>query len=351
MEETFCMNFISFVSMRKYPIGIQDFRKIREDNFFYVDKTRLIHSLIESGSYYFLSRPRRFGKSLLLSTIKEIFSGSKELFKGLWIEDNRDWEKKHPVIHFKFSQIPYQQIGLEGAIHNELDNIASDFKISLTKENIKEKFTELIRKLAIDERVVILIDEYDKPIIDYLDDIPKAEENRSVFKGFYSVLKDADEYIRLLIVTGVSRFSKVSIFSDLNNLEDISISETMNDLTGITQVELETNFEQELKALAAKEGITEIETLDEVKRWYNGYSWGGINTLYNPFSLLSLMKQLRFDNFWFHTGTPTFLVKTLKKRGEFLFDDIRVSSNSLGNFDINNPVSAPLLFQTGLSHH
>lgn len=344
---TFFWSRHPFFTMRKYPIGIQDFRKIREDDFVYVDKTRLIHTLIESGSYYFFSRPRRFGKSLLISTIKEIFSGRKDLFNGLWIEDQWNWERRHPVIHLRFSKMPYELIGLQLAISQELDRLAIELGFTLQETNIKDKFTELISKAGTKERVVILIDEYDKPIIDYLDDIPKAEENRAIFRSFYSVLKDADDYIRFLLITGVSRFSKVSIFSGLNNIEDISLAIPMNELAGITQDELETNFKQELQSLGERFSMGHEEIRKEVKYWYNGYSWRGQHTLYNPFSLLLLFKQQSFDNFWFETGTPTFLVKALKKQRQFEFDRVRTTLTELGSFDLSNPVSEALLFQTG----
>lgn len=347
MKCKYLPDFVIFAYMRKYPVGIQDFRKIREDNFVYVDKTRLIHTLIESGTYYFLSRPRRFGKSLLLSTIKEIFSGSRELFKGLWIEDKWDWNRRHNVIHLRFSKMPYELIGLELAISQELDRLANEFGFSLKETNIKDKFTELISKAGAKEKVVILIDEYDKPIIDFLDDVSRAETNRTIFKSFYSVLKDADSYIQFLIITGVSRFSKVSIFLGLNNIEDISLAIQMNDLAGITQTELESNFIQELSALAERFGMTVEEIKAKVKFWYNGYSWRGENTLYNPFSLLLLFKQHSFDNFWFETGTPTFLVKALKKQRQYEFDGVKATLTELASFDISNPVSEALLFQTG----
>jgi len=333
--------------MRKYPIGIQAFSEIIEEGFIYVDKTELIHQLITSGKYYFLSRPRRFGKSLLLSTINEIFSGSKELFKGLWIENNWDWEQKHPVIRISFSDIGVATLGMTNAIFNALNQNAVRLGVTLEQTTIDQQFAELIRKVSVHGKVVILIDEYDKAIIDYLDDIPLAEANRTVMKNFYSVIKGSDEYIRLLLITGVSRFSKVSIFSDLNNLEDISVTETMNDLTGITQKELEYYFQEELASLAQKENITLEALKEKVKHWYNGYSWGGENTLYNPFSILSLMKQRRFSNFWFQTGTPTFLVKQIKQQQDFNFQDIQLSENALGNFDIANPLLPALLFQTG----
>jgi hypothetical protein len=243
--------------------------------------------------------------------------------------------------------MPYELIGLELAISQELDRLAKELGFALEETNIKDKFTELISKAASHEKAVILIDEYDKPIIDFLDDIPKAEENRAIFRSFYSVLKDADEYIRFLLITGVSRFSKVSIFSGLNNIEDISLSESMNDLVGITQAELETTFKPELEGLAEKFEMGYKEILEETKYWYNGYSWTGKHTLYNPFSLLLLFKQQRFDNFWFETGTPTFLVRALRNQREYEFDHVKASLTELGSFDLDNPVSEALLFQTG----
>jgi hypothetical protein len=330
--------------MRKYPIGIQDFKEVREGGYLYVDKTRSIHTLIESGKYYFLSRPRRFGKSLLLSTIKEIFSGSKELFQGLWIGDNWNWDQQRPVIHLRFSQMAYKELGLSEAINRELDTVAKGFDVLLEADNVKEKFRELIRKVAAKGKVVILIDEYDKPVIDYLDDLPKAQENRSIFKSFYSVLKDADEYIHFLIITGVSKFTQVSIFSDLNNLNDITLHPKYTTLVGITQQELEDNFLQEIEEM--RQSTPDI--LQEIKEWYNGYSWhDGKVTVYNPFSLLRFMEAGVFQNFWFATGTPTFLVEQIRKRGDFQFEGLRMGDLGLGNFDIERIAPVPLLFQTG----
>ncbi|HEV2479365.1 MAG TPA: AAA family ATPase [Puia sp.] len=329
--------------MRKYPIGLQDFMKIRQDNFLYVDKTKIIHQLISSGAYFFLSRPRRFGKSLLLSTIKEIFMGNKELFKGLWIEDHWNWEKKNPVIHLALSQINYEKLGLYETLNKELDIVAGKLGVALQEKDLKDKFRELIEKTAAEGRVVILIDEYDKPIIDYLDDLPKAQENRAIFKSFYSVLKDSDEYIRLLLITGVSRFSKVSIFSDLNNLYDITLNPHYSTLVGITQDELEKNFAEEISSMQVKNPAI----LKDIKKWYNGYSWDGENTVYNPFSLLGFMGAGIFNNFWYDTGTPTFLVKLMQKKKEYNFSDIHLSGTALGNFDIDKPDSPALLFQTG----
>jgi hypothetical protein len=329
--------------MRKYPIGIQDFKEIRKGGYLYIDKTQLIHTLIESGKYYFLSRPRRFGKSLLLSVIKEVFQGDRDLFKGLWIEEHWDWNVRNPVIHLRLSQLPYKELGLEKALSQELDAVAGEMGLTLKGSYSKEKFRELIQKAAETAKVVILIDEYDKPVIDFLDELPKAKENRDIFKSFYSVLKDADEYIQFLMITGVSKFTQVSIFSDLNNLRDLTLSPPFATLTGITQGELETNFAEEIRELQQKDAAI----LQEIRNWYNGYSWDGENKVYNPFSVLNFMSDRRFRNYWFATGSPSFLVKELRKNKEFQFDELRLGELSLGNFDIERISAVPLLFQTG----
>ncbi len=330
--------------LRKYPIGQQDFKDIIQSGFVYVDKTRLIHTLIESGKYYFLSRPRRFGKSLLLSTIGEIFKGSKELFKELWIADHWDWNQKYPVIHISFSNIGVQTLGLEKAIFEGIGENAERLGISLTKTTIDLQFKELIQKAAGNSKVVILIDEYDKPIIDNLDDFALAETNRILMKVFYSILKGADEYIRLLLITGVSRFSKVSIFSDLNNLRDITLVPSFATITGITQEELESNFAGEITELQN----THPDILHDLKMWYNGYSWNeGKDTVYNPFSLLNFMYDRKFENYWFQTGTPSFLVDHMKQNREFLPENLNFGANALSNFDIEHLSTGPLLFQTG----
>lgn len=331
--------------MRRYPIGQQYFKGIREEGSVYIDKTQHIYSLIQSGKYYFLSRPRRFGKSLLISTIKELFLGSKEIFQGLWIADKWDWEKKVPVIHLSFNSLEYQELGLLEALKKSLKQTGESFGIVLQDETVKGLFRELITKTAGEGKVVILIDEYDKPITDYLDELPQAEENRKICKNFYSVLKEEDSRIRFLLITGVSKFSKVSIFSDLNNLEDITMDRPANALVGITQHELELNFAEELTNMSQAKGKDQL--LEQIKTWYNGYSWGGEETLYNPFSILCFMKQEIFRNFWFQTGTPSFLVRHMKNQREFILENNWLSEEGLGNFDIEHLVSIPLLFQTG----
>jgi hypothetical protein len=312
---------------RILPIGIQDFRDLREKDMVYVDKTEHIHRLITEGSYYFFSRPRRFGKSLTVSTLKEIFSGSKELFKGLWIEDNWDWSKRNPVIHMSFARMSYQGLGLEKAIKLELEDVAKKYDIELSQDDIKYNFEELLKKLdAQYGKVVLLIDEYDKPIIDYLENhvIDKAKEHQRIMKTFYSVLKDAGSHLRFLFITGVSKFSKVSIFSDLNHLDDITIDRRFVNLVGYTQNELETNFKSYIDEIVTNLNTPKPELLDLMRKWYNGFSWDGVNKVYNPFGTLNFLQKQAFQNFWFTTGTPTFLAELMKKQANFEFDNTAV---------------------------
>jgi hypothetical protein len=328
---------------RLYPIGIQSFREIINRHYLYVDKTERIHELITTGKYYFLSRPRRFGKSLLLNTIEEIFLGNKDLFKNLWIEDQWNWEQKHPVIHISFSELDYEELGLSEALKVMIAQTADRMGVTITAIALKSQFKELIEKVSAKHPVVILIDEYDKPLIDYLEEPEKAARHRNIMKNLYSVLKGADAYIRFLMITGVSRFSKVSIFSDLNNLNDITLSTRFGAIAGITQEELERDFSEEIKQLEQDNP----SILQEIKAWYNGYSWDVKTRVYNPFSLLSFMAEPVFRNYWFATGSPSFLIKQIKGKGEFDFDNIYLGEISLGNFDITDTLSAPLLFQTG----
>ncbi|HFA48234.1 MAG TPA: AAA family ATPase [Bacteroidetes bacterium] len=333
--------------MKKLPLGIQSFPEIRSMGLLYVDKTENIINVIENGKYNFLSRPRRFGKSLTLSTIKEMFNGRKELFKGLWAEKNWDWDSTHPVVHFSFSSIGYKELGLEKAIEKRLKEIAADFNVSIKEEGVSQQFKELISKLSEINQAVLLIDEYDKPIIDYLDDIPQAKENQKTLKSFYSVIKDSDPYIRFLLITGVSKFSKVSIFSELNNLTDLTLHPRYSTLTGYTQKELEHYFAEGIDEFAEVLSPSKKELIELVKEWYNGYSWDGKNFLYNPYSILSFFDTGQFRNFWFSTGTPTFLIKLLKGRRFIDLEKTEVDESAFESYDIENLDTVPLLFQTG----
>lgn len=329
--------------LRKYPIGLQSFRKIREGGYVYIDKTEIIHRLIKTGQYYFLSRPRRFGKSLLVDTIEELFKGSKELFEGLSIYNNWDWNIAHPVIRFSFANIGIKTRGLEAAINGALEENANRLGIALTKVNYDLRFRELIEKAAQKGNVVILIDEYDKPIIDFLDEPEAMEDNRSVMKNFYSVLKDSDSHIRFLLMTGVSQFSHVSVFSDLNNLRNITLVSKFAGIAGITQTELEENFASEILELKKQRP----DILSEIKDWYNGYTWDMLSWVYNPFSLLNFMDEPKFRNYWFASGTPSFIARQLKKDGVYDVENIQLGELDLSTFEADSPNLGSLLFQTG----
>ncbi|MFH1097726.1 MAG: ATP-binding protein [Candidatus Desantisbacteria bacterium] len=327
--------------MKKLPIGIQTFSEIINENYCYVDKTKIIHELINSGKYFFLSRPRRFGKSLLIDTIKDLFEGREELFKGLWIEDKWDFSKKHPVIKIDFgNQKAMSGKELSSFILNQLRFIASNHNLSIEMTTYYEAFEELIRKLATKNRTVILIDEYDKPILDNIENPELAKEMREILKGFYTILKGTDAYIKFAMLTGVSKFSKVSLFSGLNNLWDITIDEKYSSICGYTQNDLEIVFKEYL------EGVD----LEKVKLWYNGYSWLG-ESVYNPFDILLFFGNAgkEFRNYWFETGSPTFLLKLLKERRYYMpeLEEIRAGEELIGAFDVDFIEPAALLFQTG----
>ncbi len=337
--------------MQKLPIGIQTFARIREEGYLYVDKTEQIHRLVTSGGYFFLSRPRRFGKSLTLSTIKEMYSGSRDLFKGLWIENRWDWDNIHPVVHIQFNEIGYATAGLETALHKLLDREAGKHGIVLKETEFDQKFRELLEMLATNKKkVVLLIDEYDKPLIDYLEkeELPIAFAHQKILKNFYSIIKSADPYIELLVITGVSKFSKVSIFSDLNNLHDITLHRDFGDLVGYTQAELEHYFEAWIeKVLPYFEGFDKSALLNDIKSWYNGYSWNGTDYVYNPFSILHFFSGGSFEDYWFKTGTPSFLIKKMTEAGYFKLNEQRVTAMTFESYTLDNLDLTSLLFQTG----
>jgi Predicted AAA-ATPase/PD-(D/E)XK nuclease superfamily len=337
-------------TLKLLPIGVQTFKKMRENDYVYVDKTQHAYHLAINGGVYFLSRPRRFGKSLMVSTLKELFEGNRALFKGLWIEDKWDWSKKNPVIHLSFAQMGYKTMGLEKAILYELKALATQHNVVFSTDAVNLQFRELIQILHEKHgKVVILIDEYDKPIIDYLETIklPQAKENQRVMKTFYSVLKDAEAHIELLFITGVSKFSKVSIFSDLNHLKDLTMDAQYATIAGYTQAELEASFAPHLQAIATAQNMSLPVLLPLVKDWYNGFSWDGVNTLYNPFGTLNFLAEKQFRNYWFSTGTPTFLIHLMKENGVFEFEQQCVSDLFLEKYDLDNLDLVPIMFQTG----
>ncbi len=334
--------------MQKYPIGIQDFQKLRENGFMYIDKTKYLFDLVKNGGQYFLSRPRRFGKSLLISTLKQFFLGNSELFEGLWIADKIRF-KKYPIIHLDFSSMDYHNLGLEKVLQERLWEQVQKYQMSLEKETSKEMFRKMILELSESQKVVILIDEYDKPIIDYLEN-PKmqiAKENRDILKNFYGVIKGLDAQIQFFLLTGISKFSKVSIFSELNHLNDLTLNPHFSSMLGYTQGELEKYFTDEITQFAQKEELTREIVLEKIKFWYNGYNWLGKEKVYNPFSILNFFNTSDFKNFWFETGTPTFLVNLIKEKELYNFENEEVSTSLINSYEIENLTPHTLLFQAG----
>jgi len=327
--------------MKKLPIGIQTFSNIIEDNYCYVDKTPLIHQLVEEGVYYFLSRPRRFGKSLLISTLKSAFLGQQDLFKGLYLEKHWDWSVQYPVIHISFGGgvIKNREI-LEKNIHAIIKENAQNYAIEISQDTLNFQFRELIQKLhnKYQQKVVILVDEYDKPILDNITDIALAKEIREGLKNIYSVIKDSDEYIKFAFLTGVSKFSKVSLFSGLNNLSDLTLDKQYATICGYTETDIKTIFADYL------DGVD----FDELRKWYNGYNFLGEH-VYNPYDVLLYLKNREFNNYWFETGSPSFLIKLLQEKQYYIpkLEQIQTRDTLLNRFEIEKIQIETLLFQTG----
>ncbi|MBF0360974.1 MAG: ATP-binding protein [Oligoflexia bacterium] len=339
--------------MKMLPIGIQSFEKLIEMNCIYVDKTKFLYNLIKSGTTYFLSRPRRFGKSLTISTLEAIFLNKRELFKGLWIDQSDyDW-KLHPVIRLDMSLIS-NFIGddINPILINQLERIAKFYQIEFKKEtNAQICFDNLIfdlySKLG---RVVILIDEYDKPILDHISNRVNAETNREFLKNFYGVMKALDANIRFIFLTGVTKFSKVSVFSGLNNLTDITMSSNQAGMLGYTEEELLHYFHQYIEEFSKDKEIPLEVLVSEIRTWYNGFRFSEDEVkVYNPFSTLLLFKEKRFRNYWFETGTPKFLMELIKEREFNLLDaeDKTVEEYSFSSFEVSDISIYPLLYQTG----
>ena len=327
---------------RKLPIGMQTFREIREQNHYYVDKTAYIRRLVDEGKLYFLSRPRRFGKSLFLDTLKELFEGNAPLFEGLDIHDYWDWSVRYPVVRIDFSNGDYGVPGhLQANVMEQLTAIERRAGIVGESATAPGRFAFLIEALheRAGQRVVVLIDEYDKPILDALEDPEIARANRNFLRGLYATIKFADAHIKFAFLTGVSKFSKVSLFSGLNNLIDITLEPRYSALCGYTDADLDAVFAPELPGLDR----------DEIRRWYNGYNWLGNERVYNPFDVLLLFRRRRFGAYWFETATPTFLIEMLMARGvgSLALDNMLGTDELLSAFDIDHIATEALLFQTG----
>ena len=330
------------MTRRLLPIGIQDFRTLREQDCHYVDKTPLIRQLVEEGRFYFLSRPRRFGKSLLLDTLKSLFECREELFRGLDIHGRWDWSAPHPVVRLSFGGKYNDPEDLERNIIAQLEVIERNAGIAnMRPRSGPERLLDLLDRLhrSTGQRVVVLVDEYDKPILDVLHDPELATTNRDYLRGFYGIIKDCAEHVRFTFVTGVSMFSKVSLFSGLNNLKDISLAPQYATICGYTEDDLDRVFGPELEGLDR----------EKIRTWYNGYHWLGGERVYNPYDVLLLLDGRKFRPYWFETGSPTFLFRTLMEKsvGPMELENRMVDMSLVSKFDVNDIGIEALLFQTG----
>ena len=337
----------------KYPIGIQDFEDLQRNGYAYVDKTNFVYKLADEGKYYFLSRPRRFGKSLFLSTLEAYFQGKKELFEGLAIYDlETDW-KKYPIFHIDLNTANFREKdSLYTVLNDYLTSWEDKYGTRESEATLALRFKGVIARASEKEGcgVVILIDEYDKPILQTLRDPELQAEHRAQLKAFYSVLKTQDRYIKFAFLTGVTKFGKVSVFSDLNNLTDISMDHRYISICGMTEKELLTNFKEGISELAEANGDTEEATIAKLKARYDGYHFEE-NTvgIYNPFSVLNTLSRLRYKDYWFETGTPTFLVDLLKMHNYRLPDMTkeRVSDDVINSVDSLSTNPIPVIYQSG----
>ena len=328
---------------RRLPIGIQSFRRLRETDSYYVDKTPLIRELVDQSDYYFLSRPRRFGKSLLLDTLKSLFECNEELFGGLDIHGHWDWSTPHPVVRLSFGG-KYNEPGeIEGDIIEQLEGLERqhDLATALTSNTGPRRLRSILHRLhhATGRQVVVLVDEYDKPILDVLHDPDLAITNRDYLRGFYGIIKDCAEHVRFVFVTGVSMFSKVSLFSGLNNLEDISLDPSYATICGYTDDDIDQVFGPELDGLDR----------EEIRTWYNGYHWRGGERVYNPYDVLLLLRNREFRPYWFETGSPTFLFRMLMEKSvsPMQLENRMADMSLVSKFDVGDIGIEALLFQTG----
>ena len=334
----------------KYPIGIQNFEDLRRNGYKYVDKTNFVYKLADEGKYYFLSRPRRFGKSLFLSTLEAYFQGKKELFKGLAIYDLETEWKKYPIFHIDLNTANFREKdSLYNVLNDYLTGWEDKYGARESEATLALRFKGVIARATEKEGcgVVILIDEYDKPILQTLRDPELQAEHRAQLKAFYSVLKTQDRYIKFAFLTGVTKFGKVSVFSDLNNLTDISMDHRYISICGMTEKELLTNFKEGINELASANEDNETETIDKLRMRYAGYYFEeNSEEIYNPFSVLNTLANSRYDDYWFKADTHTFLIDILKKHDYCITDlnKAQVKANMMNNVDFN-PI--PVIFQSG----
>ena len=336
-----------------YPVGIQNFEKIRRDGYCYIDKTALVYQLVKTGSYYFLSRPRRFGKSLLVSTLEAYFQGKKELFEGLAMEGlEKEW-KRYPILHLDLNTEKYDTAeALDAKLELALSEWESLYGSNPHEKSLATRFEGTIKRAAAKagERVVILIDEYDKPMLQAIGNQVRQDAYRSTLKAFYGALKSQDGNIKFALLTGVTKFGKVSVFSDLNNLMDISMDERYFDICGITERELTENFSEDIRVLADNNGQTFEQAREQLKEYYDGYHFNQYSPgMYNPFSVLSTFAKGRYGSYWFETGTPTYLVELLKlhKYDLYRMAHEKTTSDVLDSIDPASTNPIPVIYQSG----
>lgn len=337
----------------KYPIGIQDFKTIRTDGYFYADKSALMYKLIKGGQYYFLSRPRRFGKSLLVSMMEYYFKGEKELFKGLAIDQLEQEWKTCPVLHLDLNAAKYTTPeALTSILEAQLSRWEDIYGSSPSEKVVSERFKGVIQRACekTGQKVAILVDEYDKPLLQAFDNEELQEDYRATLKAFYGVEKSMGAYIQFAFFTGVTKFSKVSVFSDLNNLADISMDKRYAEICGITEKEIHDNLDAEVESLAQANNLTKDECYAKLKLNYDGYHFEADTTgMYNPLSLLRTLDSQAFKDYWFETGTPTILVEALKKSNYSLerLTQEEVTADLLGSIDSIETNPLPLIYQSG----
>ena len=346
--------------MKELPIGISTFPELIQKGYVYVDKTGIIYTIISKKKYYFLNRPRRFGKSLLISTFNAIFTGNKDLFVDLAISTMPyDWQT-YPIISISFAGISSTTPeALENGIKRYVQKIAKQYLCILKEGTSGEMLQELVETLAKQNSVVLLVDEYDYPILQHIHDNRTAVKMRDILKNFYGVIKDLDQHLRFVFFTGVSKFANTSLFSGLNNLQDIGLKPEYNNLLGYTATEITHYFEQHIIKTANKMGCSVEQLLIDITTWYDGYQFtieDNATKIYNPFSVLLFLDNKRFSNYWFQTGTPTFLINLLKTKNYPIqdFEYIEATENDLNIFDIDTIPLKTLLFQTGyitISHY
>ena len=338
----------------KLPIGIQNFESLRKDGYLYIDKTEQVYRLVSEGRYYFLSRPRRFGKSLLISTIKALFQGKRELFKGLAIDQKEDWDwAVHPVLHLDLNTNKYDKAEvLEQKLEKSIIDWETAYDCSLPGYPLGMRFENVIKSACekTGQRVVILVDEYDKPMLQAIGNKDLQDEYRGTLKGFYGALKSMDGCIKFAMLTGVTKFGKVSVFSDLNNLRDISLDYDFHSICGITEQELLSYFPTQIDALAERSKLTREECIEKLRRMYDGYHFDEDSPgMYNPFSVLNTFQTRKFGSYWFETGTPTYLVELLRRHYYDLEDmaTSEVTSDVLNSIDAESTNPIPVIYQSG----